>query len=239
MGDQAKIILRIEEIQKTIERLILRINDRFPQSGLSSVCQALHEISLETDKTVRWISRPSYFLRLFVYTVICLLGLLLAASIQQLNLNLHEINMVDFIQLTEAGLNEIVLIGAGILFLMTWENRRKRKRIINAVNRLRSIAHIVDAHQLTKDPAGISKINMPTPHSPERALTDYQLSRYLDYCSEMLSLVSKIGYLYVQNYDDSIANNAVNELDNLTNGLSRKIWQKIMIIRFDPNFNRQ
>ena len=235
MNENENTILKIEEIQKTIERLLLRIEDRFPNSGLLATGQALNEITKETNKKVEWISRPSYPLRVLVYAVIFLLGVLLVFSIQQLNLDIKHLNVADFIQMTEAGLNETVLIGAGIIFLMTLEARRKRKRVINAVNRLRSIAHIVDAHQLTKDPAGLVKICAPTPHSPKRELDDYQLSRYLDYCTEMLSLISKVGFLYVQNFDDSIANSAVTELDNLTNGLSRKIWQKIMIVRMNTN----
>lgn len=46
----------------------------------------------------------------------------------------------------------------------------------------------------------------------------------------MLSLASKIGFLYVQDYHDSVATEAVNDLEDLANGLSRKIWQKIMTI---------
>ena len=37
-----------EKIQETIEKLYFRINDRFPNSGLSNVCKMLHAISLET-----------------------------------------------------------------------------------------------------------------------------------------------------------------------------------------------
>jgi hypothetical protein len=33
----------------------------------------------------------------------------------------------------------------------------------------------------------------------------------------------------VQKFDDPVTISAVNEVENLTNGLSRKIWQKIMI----------
>jgi hypothetical protein len=33
----------------------------------------------------------------------------------------------------------------------------------------------------------------------------------------------------VQNFDDPVTLGAVNEVETLTNGLSRKIWQKIMI----------
>jgi hypothetical protein len=59
------------------------------------------------------------------------------------------------------------------------------------------------------------------------------LGRYLDYCSEMLSLVGKLAALYVQKFDDPVALAAVNEVEDLTTGLSRKIWQKIMIINSD------
>ena len=57
-----------------------------------------------------------------------------------------------------------------------------------------------------------------------------ELIRYLDYCSEMLSLIGKIAALYVQKFDDPVALVAVNEVEELTTSLSRKIWQKIMIL---------
>lgn len=233
--NESKTILRIEEIQKTIERLILRIKERFPSSALSSTCQTLYEISLETNQTVLWISHPNVLFRLLISLILFVLGTLLVLSIQKLDLNMNGLSLSDYVQMIDAGMNEIFLIGAGIVFLVTTEIRQKRKRVINAINRLRCIAHIIDAHQLTKDPAGLSKLNIPTMHSPHRHMNDYELCRYLDYCSEMLSLVSKIGFLYVQNFDDSIAADAVNDLEDLTNGLSTKIWQKIMIIRFGSN----
>jgi hypothetical protein len=46
----------------------------------------------------------------------------------------------------------------------------------------------------------------------------------------MLSLVGKVAALYVQDLDDPVVLGAVNDVENLTTGLSRKIWQKIMII---------
>ena len=56
------------------------------------------------------------------------------------------------------------------------------------------------------------------------------LARYLDYCSEMLSLTGKVAALYVQNFEDGVALQAVNEIEDLTTGLSRKIWQKLTIV---------
>lgn len=55
-------------------------------------------------------------------------------------------------------------------------------------------------------------------------MTEYELGRYLDYCSEMLSLVSKIAFLYVQDFDDTEASESVNNLETLTTGLSQKVW---------------
>ena len=47
----------------------------------------------------------------------------------------------------------------------------------------------------------------------------------------MLSLVGKVGFLYVQKFDDPVAVKSVNDLETLTTALSRKVWQKIMILR--------
>ena len=61
-------------------------------------------------------------------------------------------------------------------------------------------------------------------------MTRMQLARYLDYVTELLSLVSKIAALYVQRFDDEVAMDAVNDIESLTTGLSRKIWQKITLL---------
>ena len=61
-------------------------------------------------------------------------------------------------------------------------------------------------------------------------MTAFELTRYLTYCSEMLSLVGKIAALYVQGFQDAIVLEAVNDVETLTTGLSQKIWQKILIL---------
>jgi hypothetical protein len=223
-------VLKPQQITETIERLHLRIKDRFPASGLAEVCAKLHEIAKETQTVVNWISKPNYPIRLTVAFVLLILVLALVYSVGQLQLNVGT-PTPDFVQMTEAALNELVLIGAGVIFLVTFEKSRKRNRVVKAANRLRCLAHIIDAHQLTKDPDRTSRIHVPAEHSPKHVLSDYELGRYLDYCSEMLSLTGKLAFLYVQDFDDPLANSAVNDLENLTTAMSRKIWQKIMILR--------
>ena len=43
-------------------------------------------------------------------------------------------------------------------------------------------------------------------------------------------MISKTAAIYVQEFPDSVALDAVNEITSLTNGLSRNIWQKIMLL---------
>ena len=85
-------------------------------------------------------------------------------------------------------------------------------------------------HQLTKDPEHIAVKGPDTKSSPKRVMSNFELARYLDYCSEMLSMIGKIAALYGERFDDPVALGAVDEIESLTTGLSRKIWQKIMII---------
>ena len=63
-----------------------------------------------------------------------------------------------------------------------------------------------------------------------QGMTAFELRRYLDYCSEMLALVGKLAALYAQAIDDHQSTAAAAEIEDLTSGLSRKIWQKIMIL---------
>ena len=47
----------------------------------------------------------------------------------------------------------------------------------------------------------------------------------------MLSMISKIEALYVQDFEDTEVVDVVNEIESLTTSLSRKIWQKITILQ--------
>ncbi len=93
-----------------------------------------------------------------------------------------------------------------------------------------SLAHVIDMHQLTKDPELVLTPYVATPSSPSRELDRFALARYLDYCSELLAITSKLAVLYLEYLDDARVLSAVNDIQSLCNGLSNKIWQKIMIL---------
>jgi hypothetical protein len=137
---------------------------------------------------------------------------------------------LDVIQGLESFINEIVLLSVAIVFLVTFENRYKRRLALESLHRLRSIAHVIDMHQLTKDPAALLAPLPPTASSPERTMSRAELTRYLDYCSELLAITSKLAALHGQFYQDSDVISAINEIEILVQGLSGKIWQKIMIL---------
>ena len=138
-------------------------------------------------------------------------------------------SIAEFFQGSEAAINEVVLLGVSVFFFLTLETRLKRRRVLKAIHVLRSMAHIIDMHQLTKDPERVVGSQPPSEAGARRPLGPSELIRYLDYCSDQLALISKIAALYVQRFNDPVTLSAVNEVEDLTNGLSRKIWQKIMI----------
>jgi hypothetical protein len=219
-----------EKIIETIERLAIRIDERFPGSGLGRVCQELLTVARESQQRSAWIAKPQKSVRITVGILIALMVAALILVVANSTLPTNRFDFIVVLQVSEAGINVFLVLGAAILFLITSEVRIKRSRALKAIHELRALAHVVDMHQLTKDPEGLLIGVAATAHSPIRNLTASQIVRYLDYCSDMLSLIGKVAALYVQKFDDPVALAAVNEVEELSTGLSRKIWQKIIII---------
>jgi hypothetical protein len=224
--------LRAEKVLPSIETLCQRIDDRFPTRGLAKVCHEFHKVALETENHISWIKRPILWLRVFNTLLIGIVITLVLNALLRFEGGFVGLALVDLIGLIEAGINDMVFLGVGIFFLVSIENRIKRSQALKALNDLRVFAHVIDMHQLTKEPLRVkdSDETQDTEHSPKRELTAFELTRYLDYCSEMLSLIGKISALYAQAFEDEVVLAAVNEIEALTNSLARKVWQKIMII---------
>jgi len=223
-----------EQIVETVHVLGNRIRERFPNAQLNEVCGELHRIAGQARERTTAIGRPMLGVRILSATLVVLIFAAFVATIRLIRVPDQPLQAAEFIQGMEAGFSCLVLVGATILFLVTLETRVKRARTLRALHELRSIAHLVDMHQLTKDPERILRSGPVTPSSPKRTMTSFELERYLDYCTEMLALDGKIAALYVEDFPDPQAVGAVNDLENLTAGLARKIWQKIMILHSFP-----
>jgi len=191
----------------------------------------LFNVANEAKNRSLWIQQPLWGIRIAVFSLIALIiiGLFLIPTI--IEFELATLTFFDVVQVLESAINDVVLIGAALFFLFSVEQRVKRRRTLSALHELRSLAHVIDMHQLTKDPERLLTQWQSTESSPTNTMTAFELNRYLDYCSEMLSLIGKIAALYVQNFDDAVALDAVNEIEALATGLSRKIWQKRIILR--------
>ncbi len=225
--------LDAERILKTSERLARRIAERFPESGLLRVAGQLVELASRARATTAWIARPNARLRVFSFVVIgamlVSLGLLFAQSVAAGGAE-RRFDLGELLQISEATMNGLVLLGAAAWFFVSFETRFKRGRVLRALQELRTLAHLIDVHQLTKDPDVLAGEALRTASSPKHDLTPFELGRYLDYCTEMLSLTGKIAALYADGFDDTGALDAVTDLEGLTNALQHKIWQKIVLL---------
>jgi hypothetical protein len=218
------------EIVETAAGLRERIQERFPGAGLAEVGAELLAICRESAALVEWLARPKRGARIAVGAALALLLAVLSGGLLTLEIDLGFTTLSDLFQGLEAAVNNVVFLAIAVFFLLTWETRYKRKRALGALHALRSMAHIIDMHQLTKDPARLAVPGTDTGASPERPLDAFETTRYLDYCSELLSVISKVAALYVQRFQDPVTLAAVDQVESLTSGLSRKVWQKIMIL---------
>ena len=220
--------LRAELIVDTCRETQQRIAERFPNSGLSKVAGEIQAVSEQSAGLAAWLAKPHLPLRSLAGIGILTILLVVISVALHIKVQTTASSIAEFLQGLDAGINEVVFIGIAAFFFITLEVRLKRRRVLAALRELRSLAHVIDMHQLTKDPERFSG-PPAAPDAPKRPQNPAELIAYLDHCSDLLSLISKIAALYVQDFDDPITLVAVNEIENLTNGISRKIWQKIMI----------
>jgi hypothetical protein len=223
--------LNAGKIEQTIEKLQKRIEERFPGRGLGKLCAELLIIAREDRERLTWMARPNFWLRSGVALVLALgvAGVVwILTSVGSLRVSNETF---DAIQGVEAVLNIVALAGASVWFLLNLESNMRREQVLADLHELRSIAHVVDMHQLTKDPTTMPEGLHETASSEPHRMSEFELMRYLDYCSEMLALTGKLAALYMQDTHDPVIIQTVNEIEDLTGNLSRKIWQKIMILQ--------
>ncbi|HKP64247.1 MAG TPA: hypothetical protein VJV78_46240 [Polyangiales bacterium] len=223
--------LSAHHIVVTARALGQRIAERFPESGLSQVAREVEQVALEAADVAAWLSRPHYLLRTSGFVLSAGLCSIVLLAVFALRVDGQVRSFSYWVQSIESLINDLVFVGIAVYFLLGLETRRKRAKVVAALHVLRSLAHIIDMHQLTKDPDRAAMASRSdTVSSPKRDLSAFELTRYLDYCSELLAIVSKVAALYVQELSDSATVAAASAVEELCVGLSRTIWQKIVIL---------
>jgi hypothetical protein len=231
--DRERLHLTLEPlgVTETIATLQRRIVERFPGSGLGAVCGNLLTVAQAGSARAERIARRHVLLRLGLLVLLLGGAALLTAVLTQVDYShVGGDSVFSVFQGIEAVAKLAVLTGASVLFMITLEQRLKRRRALGALHELRAIMHVIDMHQLTKDPTAAVIVGGQTASSPPRTLTPYELSRYLDYCSEMMSLTAKVAVLLAQSLPDPEVTEAVSDIERIAAGMSQKIWQKIMML---------
>jgi hypothetical protein len=134
------------------------------------------------------------------------------------------------VPLVESVINDLVFAAIAVVFLWAFPERLERRSLLRLLHRLRSLAHVIDMHQLSKDPEQLRPEYTPTEESVRHGLDAEQLRHYLDYCSEMLSLTAKTAALCAEYSTDSVVLETISDIETLTTQLSSKIWQKISLL---------
>jgi len=217
----------------TVSQLERRIHARFGERGLTKAVRDLGQlvalVQTEAAESHVRLRRTTLAARATSVTII---GATLFALVFGLRSAVIEglAKTADWVPLVESVINDLVFAAIAVLFLWAMPERLERRALLRLLHRLRSLAHVIDMHQLSKDPEQVSPAYVPTAESIPHGLDADQLYHYLDYCSEMLSLTAKTAALCGEHTSDGVVLETISTIERLTTELSNKIWQKISLL---------
>lgn len=225
--------LDADRVQATIATLEERVTTRFPERNLRRVARELSTLADEVEdvsgasrvrlRVTRWVS---FALGLLIVGV----TLYVVSAVLREVMGTYEGEAAHWVPLVESGINDVVFAAIAVWFLLALPSRLERARILALLHRLRSLAHVIDMHQLTKDPEHLNPAYVPTRASVGDEMTRTEMAQYLDYCSELLSLTGKVAALCAEASEDDVVLDTVSDVEALCSGLAAKIWQKISLL---------
>lgn len=221
-------------ILQTIQLFRQRIGKVFPGSGLSEVSDELEEAAQLCFAEAEVLRRPLWGLRIAVAVGVLLLLLVPLEMCWLFRFPVQFHSFGEFVQATDAGFNVLVLLAGAALFLVSMETRVKRRRALKVLHELRSLAHVVDMHQLSKDPVmdlGALDDGVRLSDRPKAVNETRDLWFYLSFSTDLLSVIGKLAACFAQGQADRIVLDTVNEIEAISTALSRKIWQKMSLVK--------
>ena len=225
--------LHAEAVAETVRRLRDRIAERFPERDLVRVADELlglvGRVTVDASAVRGRIRIARVVSRVLIVTIALGTVVALWLAVDGARGDAGP-DGLDWLPLIETTINDLVFAAIAVFFLYTFPERLQRGDLLKLLHRLRSLAHIVDMHQLAKDPERLRPGFRPTGSSADVHLDRDQMERYLNYCSELLSLVGKTAALCAEESRDAVVLETVRSIEELTLGMSRKIWQKISVL---------
>jgi hypothetical protein len=230
-GDEVQ--LAAGHVGATVAQLERRIHARFGERGLTKAVRDLGQlvvlVQTEAGESHVRLRRTTLAART---TSITIIGATLFALVFGLRSAVTQglEQTAGWVPLVESVINDLVFAAIAVLFLWAMPERLERRALLRLLHRLRSLAHVIDMHQLSKAPEQVSPTYVPTAESLRHGLDADQLYHYLDYCSEMLSLTAKTAALCGEHTSDGVVLETISTIERLTTELSNKIWQKISLL---------
>jgi hypothetical protein len=230
-GDE--IQLSADHVGTTVAQLERRIHARFGERGLTKavrdLAQLVVRVQTEAGESHLRLRRTTLAARAVSITIVAATLFALVFSLRSAVIE-GLAHTADWVPLVESVINELVFAAIAVLFLWAMPERLERRALLRLLHRLRSLAHVIDMHQLSKDPEQVSPTYVPTAESARHGLDADQMYHYLNYCSEMLSLTAKTAALCAEHSTDGVVLETISTIETLTTELSNKIWQKISLL---------
>ena len=226
--------LDADKVALTLERLRDRIRESFPDRHLADVADEVRtvvdRVDEESDARAPWLVAARVASRTAIGLLVVLIVVAVVSAVRAGLAQVGEVEPFDWLQIVESGVNDVVFAGVAIYFLRSLPDRAARRRNLASLHRLRSLAHIVDMHQTSKPSEVLLARPGASPPPGDDAMNPDELRLYYGFCSELLSLTSKAAALCAEASTDPVVLDTVSEIENLTTGMSRKIWQKISLL---------
>jgi hypothetical protein len=230
-GDE--IQLAAGHVGTTVAHLERRIFARFGERGLTKAARDLGQlvalVETQADQSRDRLRRTTLAARAVSITIVAATLVALAFSLRSVVID-GLARTADWVPFVESVINDLVFAAIAVVFLWAFPERLERRTLLRLLHRLRSLAHVIDMHQLSKDPEQLSPAYVPTAQSVVHGLDAEQLYHYLTYCSEMLSLTAKTSALCGEYSTDGVVLETISYIETLTTELSNKIWQKISLL---------
>ncbi|MEV0891861.1 hypothetical protein [Promicromonospora sp. NPDC050262] len=217
---------------ETARRLCDRIGARFPDRGIHLVAQELVGLTEQVADTSAGTRRRSRLVQgasRGMIAVVVLVALVAFGFAVEAAFTEAPDNGLDWLPLIESAVNDVVFVAIAVIVLHSVPQRVQRSDLLAKLHRLRSLAHIIDMHQLTKEPERLRDA-FASGEGADVDLTPEQVEYYLEYCTELLSIVGKAAALCAEESQDDIVLSTVSTIESLTLGMSRKVWQKIFVL---------
>lgn len=232
-GSGVKLGLTHAFVGETASRLVERIQQRFGDDPLTDIARQVLDVAKMSEKRIARALRVGFFIRMLTWPLVLAAGVGIAWWVKSLNLTLRVNDAGDLAQSLDSVFQLLLVLGAGGWFLLSIGTKAQRRSLFKALQELHALTQVIDLVQLDKDPDRLHfSSDQRTPTSPTlgKANTAFLLGRYLDYCSELLSVLSKIACLYRERVSDEAVLSRLGDFDRLSNQLRANIGSKMGLI---------